>query len=117
MLRSPMTMSASPREQRREQPAMSRAGVLVVGVGVDDEVGAELERRVDAGHERRGQALAAPEPDDVMDAVRARDLGGAVARPVVDDEHLDDVDAREAPRQIRAASPAASRPRSGTGSG
>ena len=100
MLRSPMTMSASPRTSGSISLAMSRPDVLVVGVGVDDEVGAELQRRVDAGHEGGGQALAAPEPDHVLHAVRARDLGRAVARPVVDDEHLDAVDARQASRQV-----------------
>ena len=39
-------------------------------------------------------------PDDVIDAVGARDVRRAVARPVVDDEHLDDVDAGNATRQI-----------------
>ena len=43
MLRSPMTMSASPRQQRREQLRDVVSAVLVVGVGVDDEVGARLE--------------------------------------------------------------------------
>jgi len=37
----------------------------------------------------------------VRDAVSPRDISGAVARPVVDDEDLDAVDARQAPRQVR----------------
>ena len=90
---------------------MSCAGVLVVGVGVDDEVGARLERRVDAGRERRRQPLVAAQPDDVVDAARARDVRGAVARPVVDDQHLDHVDARRWLAADRPASPAASPPR------
>ena len=46
-------MSASPREDRRDQLGDVAAVVLVVGVGVDDHVGAELERRVEAGLEAR----------------------------------------------------------------
>jgi hypothetical protein len=34
----------------------------------------------------------------VVDAERAGDLDRAVRRPVVDDEHLDDVDPRDLPR-------------------
>ena len=103
MLRSPMTMSASPRDERREQQRDVRADVLVVGVGVDDEVGAELERGVDAGDERGGQALAAAEAHDVVHAVGARDVRRAVTRAVVDDEDLDAIDAGEASAADRAS--------------
>ena len=51
-------------------------------------------------HERGGESLVAAQADDVIDAGSARDVGRAVARPVVDDEHLDDVDARDGSRQI-----------------
>jgi hypothetical protein len=74
--------------------------VLVVGVGVDDDVGAELERGVEPGLEARGQALVVGEPDDVVDAVRARDLDGPVGRPVVDDQPLHDVEARDLAREV-----------------
>ena len=65
--------------------------------------------------ERRGQAAVPLEPHDVMHAVGARHVRRAVRRPVVDDQVLDDVDARAARAADRPASPAASRPRSGTG--
>ena len=116
MLRSPMTMSAVAVEQRLDQPRDVAARVLIVGVGVDDEVGAGLERGVDAGHERRGESLAPAEANDVMDAVRARDRRRVVARSVVDDE----VSMASMPGTRAAdppASPAASPPRSGRGSG
>ena len=73
---------------------MSRAVVLVVGVGVDDHVGAELQRSVEPGLEAVGQALVVGEADDVVDAVLARDLDRAVGRAVVDDQPLDVVEAR-----------------------
>ena len=79
-------MSASPRSSGASSFGISLPGVLIVGVGVDDEVGAGLEAGVDAGHERRRQPLVPAQPDDVIDAARARDVGRAVARPVVDDE-------------------------------
>ena len=87
------------------------AVVLVVGVGVDDHVGAELERRVEAGLEAVGQALVVRQPDDVVDAVRARDLDGAVGRAVVDDEPLDRVETGHLARQVGAASRGGSPPR------
>ena len=86
MLRSPMTMSAWPESSGSTSLAMSVADVLIVGVGVDDDVGAGFQAGVDAGAERRREPLAAAEADDVMHAVRARDTGGVVARAVVDHE-------------------------------
>jgi hypothetical protein len=65
------------------------AVVLVVGVGVDDDVGAELQRGVEPRLEAGGQALVVRQLDDVVDAVGARDLDRAVGRAVVDDEPLD----------------------------
>ena len=47
-----------------------RAVVLVVGVGVDDHVGAELQRRVDARLKARGQSLVVGQAHEVLDAVR-----------------------------------------------
>ena len=74
--------------------------VLVVGVGVDDDVGAELERGVEPGLEGGGEALVVRQPDDVVDAVRARDLDRAVGRAVVDHEPLDLVHARNLAREV-----------------
>ncbi len=76
------------------------AVVLVVGVGVDDHVGAELQGRVEAGLEPRGEALVVRQPDDVVDAVLAGHLDGAVRRAVVDDQPLDRVEAVELPGQV-----------------
>ena len=94
-----MQMSASPASSGQQQRDVA-AGVLVVGVGVDDVVGAQLERGVDAGSEGRGQPLAAAEADHVVDAAGAGDLGRAVARAVVDHQPLDDVDAGDGGRQV-----------------
>ena len=87
-------------DDRRDELRDVRAVVLVVGVGVDDHVGAELERGVQTGLEAVGEALVVGQPDDVVDAVGARHLDGAVGRPVVDDEPLDGVEAGQLARQV-----------------
>jgi hypothetical protein len=76
------------------------AVVLVVRVGVDDDVGAELEARVEAGLEPRRQALVVGQPNDVVDAVLTGDLDGPVGRAVVDDQPLDAVEALELAREV-----------------
>ena len=76
------------------------SAVLIVGVGVDDEVGALLDGGVDAGDERRREPLVAAHADDVIHAAGARDVGGAVAGAVIDDERFDDVDPGHGLRQI-----------------
>ena len=81
-----------PGDDRLDQAQDVRPAVLVVGVGVDDDVGAELQRGVQTGLEARGQALVVRQADDVVDAVRAGDLDRAVGGAVVDDEPLDRVE-------------------------
>ena len=76
------------------------AVVLVVGVGVDDHVGAELQAGVEPGLEAGGQALVVRQLDDVVDAVGARDLDRAVGRAVVDDQPLDHVEALDRSREV-----------------
>ena len=98
-------------QQRLEQRRDLAARVLVVGVGIDDEVRAPLERGVDAGGEGSREPFVAPQSNDMIDAGGARDVGRAVTRPVVDDEHLDDVDAGDGSREFGGASLAASLPR------
>ena len=73
--------------------------VLVVGVGVDDHVGAELQPGVEPGLEGRGQSLVVGQPDDVVDAVLAGDLDRAIGRPVVDDQPLDGVESGDRARE------------------
>ena len=74
--------------------------VLVVRVGVDDHVGAELQAGVEAGLERGREALVVGQADDVVDAVGARHLDRAVGRAVVDDQPFDRVEPRDLPRQM-----------------
>ena len=75
-------MSASPRRIGADQLGDVGALVLVVGVGVDDHVGAELEPGVEPGLEGRGQALVVGQADDVVDAVaRGRPRSCASVEP------------------------------------
>ena len=87
-------------EDGRDELADVPTVVLVVGVGVDDHVGAELQARVQAGLEARGEALVVGEADDVVDAQLARHLDRAVGRAVVDHEPLHLVDAGKLARQV-----------------
>ena len=77
------------------------AAVLVVGVGVDDHVGTQLQRRVDAGLEGGRQPLVVGQAHEVLDAEGAGDLDRAVAGAVVDDEPLDLVEARNLAWEVR----------------
>ena len=99
--RSPITMSASPRRIGSTRRATSRADVLVVGVGVHDDVGAELEAGVETGLEGGGQPLVVGQAHHVVDAVAACHLDRVVARPVVDHEPLDAVDPGQLTREVR----------------
>ena len=100
-------MSASPATTGATSLRDVGAVVLVVGVGVDDDVGAELQARVEAGLEGVGQALVVGQADDVVDAVGLRDLDGAVGGAVVDDR---------ATRPRRSRGPRAAGPRASRGS-
>ena len=90
-------------DDRRDQRGDVVGRVLVVGVGVHDDVGAELEAGVEAGLEGEGQALVVGELHDVVDAELLGDLDGAVGGAVVDDQPLDRVEARH----LREAGPRA----------
>jgi hypothetical protein len=71
--------------------------VLVVAVGVHHDVRAVPERVVDAVAERPGQPHVAGVVDEVPHTEAARQLDRAVRGPVVDDQDLYLVDARNAP--------------------
>ena len=88
------------REDRRHELRYVTRVVLVVGVRVDDHVGAELERRVEPRLERGREPLVVRQAHDVVDAARARHLERAVARSVVHHEPLDAVKALNRAREL-----------------
>jgi hypothetical protein len=87
-------------ENRADQPQDVRSVVLVVGVGVDYHVRAQLQRGVYARLEAGGQALVVGQAHQMVDAVGPRDGDRIVGRAVVDHEPLDDVEARHLARQV-----------------
>ena len=87
-------------EDRRHQHGDVRAEVLVVGIGVDDQVGAGGQRSLQPGLKRRRQPAVAFLPDDVLHAELPRDLSRPIGAAVVDHQILDLVHARQGPRQL-----------------
>jgi hypothetical protein len=85
---------------RFDQPRDVLRAVLVVRVGVDDHVGAELERRVEPSLEGRGQALVGGQPHQVVHTVPASHLDRSVGRPVVHDQPLDPIEPSYLARQL-----------------
>src|SRR5690606_4975695 len=61
--------------------------ILVVGVGVYDDVCTAFEARLDAEHERRSEAAIVGEPDDVVHAVLSRDVARVVGAAVINDQN------------------------------
>ena len=89
------------RENRlHEEPDVGRP-VLVVRVGVDDDIGAELECRVETDRKGAREAEIHGEPEEVRGTRPARDTGRPVGRAVVDDERLDAREARQGAREGR----------------
>ena len=60
--------------------------VLVVAVGVHDDVGTEVQASVYAGLESGGETLVAVVAHDVVNAKFAGDFNGAVCRAIVNDQ-------------------------------
>ena len=84
-------------EYRSDEPRNVRRGILVVRVGIHDDVGAELEAGVEAGHETTREPLVAGEAQHVVGPVRESHLPGPVLGPVVDHENEDFVDSLHLP--------------------
>ena len=68
-------------QDRRHEGGDVGGRVLVVGVGVDDHVGTELEAGIEPGLEGVGQALVVRELHDVVDAELLGDLDRASVEP------------------------------------
>ena len=81
------------RDDRCHQRRDIGAFVLVVGIGVDDDIGAFGQGLVQTAAEGGSQPAIAAVPHHVVDAVLARDLRGAIAAAIVDDEVFDHIDA------------------------
>ena len=76
------------------------AGVLVIAIGVDDDVGPQLQAGVQPGGESGGQPPVLREPHNVLHPQRPRYLHRPVVTAVIDDEQFHLVDASDDTRNI-----------------
>lgn len=65
-------------EDRGDQFADFAARILVVGVGVDNDVGAKRQRKLHAVDESPRETAIAPMPEDIVRAIFQRHFGGVV---------------------------------------
>ena len=84
-----------------EQIGDGVAGVLVVGIGVDDEVGTKPEAGVEAGLKGASQPQVFGMADDVGDVMVARNGRCAIGTPIVNHQRLNHINPRNVRRQIR----------------
>ena len=89
-----------PSDDRRDQLGNVRPAILVVAIGVDDDVRTLAQGFLDPARETAREAAIGAVLHDVVDTETPRDLDRAVGRTVVDHEDLDLVDARNAARKI-----------------
>src|SRR5579883_2705121 len=76
------------------------AAVLVIPIGVHDDIRTEAESGIEASAERGGKAAVAGMASDIICTGLEGDLGGAVGRAITDDEDKHLVNARDGPRDI-----------------
>jgi hypothetical protein len=98
--RSPTTMSAAPATMGAVRVWDVAARVLVVPVGVHDDVGAPTETLVHAGSECPGQPLVRRQLDDVVHAQGPGNLSRAVGGAVVHHQELDGIEALHLPGEV-----------------
>lgn len=76
------------------------SGILVVGIGVDEDIGPVFEGILYPGLEGKSESAVLLEIHDVVEAEAFGHLHGAVGRTVVDDLVLDDLDSWDGFREI-----------------
>ncbi len=80
---------------RSNQPLDILSAVLIVGVGVDDDVGAQVQGVLQAGYEGAGQTLILPQAEDVVHTVGLCNLSSTVCAPIVDHQQLNALHPRQ----------------------
>lgn len=68
------------------------AGILIVAVGIDDDIGAKPQARVDTGSEGNCKAFVALVVDNIISTALVRYLDRSVGAAVIYDKDLDAVD-------------------------
>ena len=99
--RSPIDHVGVAAQDRRDELGDVGRVVLVVGVGVYDHIGAELQTGIHPGLETGGQTLVIGETHDVVHTAGLRDFNRLVRRAVIDDQPLHRVEPVELTRQQR----------------
>src|SRR3954454_3158599 len=74
--------------------------ILVVGVGIYNDVGTKRDAAVESGAKGARQTDIDLVAQDVLDPELASDIGSTVARTVIDDQNLDHVDAGNGTRNV-----------------
>ena len=87
-------------ENRLYQFGDIRSVVLVVTIGVDNDVGAFAQAIIHSRGERMSQSPVGRETQDVFDTVLPGHLSRAVGAAIIDDQHLDLVNSLDLPRDI-----------------
>ena len=75
--------------------------VLIVSVGIDDDIGTELQACINAGSEGPRKTLVAFMANDVVGPALAGNLGRTVGTAIVDDEDFNDIDTLDMFRNVR----------------
>ncbi len=88
------------RHHRRDQIGDVAAGILVVGVGVDDDVRPQAEAGVQPALEGAGQPLVLPVTDDVVDAEGVGNGRCLILAAIVNHQNFQAVNARQSAGQI-----------------
>ena len=73
--------------------------VLIVGVSIYDDVGAQFQASIETRFEGRAKTLVVNKLDNMVDSQFPSPLDGLIRGSIVDDEHLDLVDSRNLPWQ------------------
>jgi hypothetical protein len=82
------------------QPRDIRGAILIVRIGVDDNVRAEQDAGVKSGRKRAGEPAVARHSSDMVNTCIARNGTGAVSAAIVNHEHFDAIYALYAARQV-----------------
>lgn len=89
-----------PCQDRRDQSRNLTPWILIVSIGIDDDISAEAQRCINAGLIGGRQSFATGMAHHVVGAVRQGDGNGIIGAPVVDDQRFDARDARNVARNI-----------------
>ena len=87
-------------ENRLDELGNGLAWILIVGVGVDNDIRAVPQTRIQPGGKRLRKSLMAFQLHEMVDAVLLGDLAGSVIAPVIHDKHFNHIDPVNAFRQV-----------------